>query len=203
MQGWKQADNIGMTQSLPPPHSRRSAETWAGARAAYEAGASAAVVAERYAIPLRTVRRHALAEDWRREDGPAVYARRLHRLRHDLGGRPELAAIEDLNNEDSYELLFVPNSIGLAGFAFRRAAESAALDGPAESAAWLRVAHLAERLGNRHDVGHDPFSAADQMRAEMMRTPAQAGDEAVDEDLPVAEVANLADEKRGHSVFGD
>ena len=192
-----------MTQSLPPPHSRRPPEIWAAARTDYEAGASAAVVAERYAIPLRTVRRHVLAEDWRREDGPAVYARRLGRLRHDLGGRPELAAIEDLNNEDSYELLFVPNSLGLAGFAFRRAAESAALGGPAESAAWLRVAHLAERLGNRHDVGHDPFSVPDQLRAEMMRTPVGAGDETVDDDPHVAEVADLAVEKRGHSGFGD
>ena len=192
-----------MTQSLPPPHSRRSPETWAAARADYEGGASAAVVAERHAIPLRTVRRHALAEDWRREDGPAVYARRLGQLRHDLGGRPELAAIEELNSEDSYELLFVPNSLGLAGFAFRRAAESAALGGPAETAAWLRVAHLAERLGNRHDARHDPFSAADQLRAEMMRTPAGAGDETVDDEPYVAEVADLAVEKRGHSGFGD
>lgn len=191
-----------MTQAPVPPHTRRPTSVWAAARTDYEAGASAAVVAERYAIPLRTVRRHALAEDWRREDGPAVYARRLHQLRLDLGGRPELAAIEDLNNEDSYELLFVPNAPGLAGFAFRRAAESAALDGPAESAAWLRVAHLAERLGNRHDVGRDPFSAADHLRAEMMRSPADAGDETVDDDPHVAEVADLADEKRGHSRFG-
>jgi hypothetical protein len=192
-----------MTQSLPPPHSRRPPEIWAAARADYEAGASAAVVAERYAIPLRTVRRHALAEDWRREDGPDVYARQLRRLRHDLGGRPELAAIEDLNSEDSYELLFVPNSMGLAGFAFRRAAESAALGGPAESAAWLRVAHLAERLGNRHDVGQDPFRVADQLWAEMMRAPAGADDETVDDDPHVAEVADLADEKRGHFAFDD
>jgi hypothetical protein len=144
-----------------------------------------------------------VAEVWRRDDDPAVYARRLRKMRRDLGSRPELAAIEDLNDEDAYELLFVPNTHGLAGFAFRRAAESAALGGPAESAAWLRVAHLAERLGNRHDVRHDPFSAADHRRAEMMRTPAGAGDETVDDEPYVAEVADLAVEKRGHSGFGD
>lgn len=119
-------------------------------------------------------------------------------MRYDHGARPELASIEDLNQEDAYELLFVPSSFGLAGFAFRRAAESAAMGGPAESAAWLRVAHLAERLGNRHDIVHDPFSPADQARAEMMRTPPPAGDEAVDDAPEVAEVAALADEKHGH-----
>ncbi len=187
-----------MTQQPLPPNTRRSTETWAAARADYEAGASAAVVAERYGIPLRTVRRHALAEDWRREDGPAVYARRLLQLRHDLAAPPELAAIEDLNQEDAYELLFVPNAVGLAGFAFRRAAESAALGGPAESAAWLRVAHLAQRLGPRHDIGHDPFSAADQLRAEMMRIPDGGGEQVVDDDPEVAEVAGLAAENHGH-----
>lgn len=192
-----------MTQQAIPPNTRRSPETWTAARADYEAGASAAVVAERYGIPLRTVRRHALAEDWRRKDGPDVYARRLHQLRHDLGSRPELAAIEDLNGEDAYELLFVPNASGLAGFAFRRAAECAAVGGPAESAAWLRVAHLAERLGDRHDVGHDPFSLADHLRAEMMRAPAGAGDQPVDDTPEVAEVAALADENHGHFGHGD
>ena len=192
-----------MTQPALPPNTRRSPETWTAARADYEAGASAAVVAERYGIPIRTVQRHAMVEDWRREDDPTVYARRLHKMRHDLGSRPELAAIDDLNGEDAYELLFVPNSFGLAGFAFRRAAECAVLGGPAESAAWLRVAHLAERLGDRHDVGHDPFSPADHLRAEMMREPAGAGDQLVDDTAEVAQVAQVADEKHGHFGHGD
>jgi len=55
-----------MTQPALPPNTRRSSEIWAAVRADYEAGASAAVVAERYGIPLRTVQRHAMAEDWRR-----------------------------------------------------------------------------------------------------------------------------------------
>ena len=192
-----------MTQQALPANTRRSPETWAVARADYEAGASAAVVAERYGIPLRTVHRHVVAEDWRREDDPALYARRLHKLRHDLGSRPELAAIDDLNGEDADELLFVPNSFGLAGFAFRRAAECAVLGGAAESAAWLRVAHLAERLGNRHDVGHDPFSAADQLRTEMMRPPVGADYQPVDDTPEVAQVAQVAIEKHGRFGHGD
>ena len=96
----------------------------------------------------------------------------------------------------------MPNAFGLAGFAFRRAAECAVLGGPAESAAWLRVAHLAERLGNRHDVGHDPFSLADRLRAEMMRTPAGAGDPPVDDTPEVAQVAQVAVEKHGHFGHG-
>lgn len=187
-----------MTNESHPPYTRRPSQDWAAARADYESGASAAVVAERYGIPPRTVRRHALAEGWRREDGPGVYARRLEQLGFDPDGRPECAVIEDLNGEDAYELLFVPHADALAGFAFRRAAESAVVGGPAESAAWLRVAHLAERLGNRYDVRHDPFGPADQMRAEMMRPPGNSRDEAVDDDLEVAEVAAMAIENRGH-----
>jgi hypothetical protein len=144
-----------------------------------------------------------VAEDWRRDDDPAVYARRLRKMRRDLGSRPELAAIEDLNDEDAYELLFVPNTHGLAGFAFRRAAECAILGGPGEAAAWLRVAHLAERLDNRHDVGHDPLNPADHVRAEMMRVPAGAGDPPVDDPSEVAQVAQVANEKHGHFGHGD
>jgi len=192
-----------MTQSPLPPHTRRSAETWAAARGDYEAGAPAAVVAERYGIPRRTVHRRAMAEDWRRDDDPAAYTRKLHKLSHDLSGRPELSTIADFNQEDAYELLFEPNSTGLAGFAFRRAAECAAVNGPGESAAWLRVAHLAERLGTRYDIGHNPYSTADQLRAEMMRVPAGAGDPPVDDAPEVAQVAQVAVEKQGHSGHGD
>ncbi len=189
-----------MTDAPLPPHTRRSAETWAAARADYEAGASAAVVAERYGLALRSVRRHAHDEGWRRVDDPA--AGRLERLRFDPG-RPELGVIDDLNGEDAYELLFAPKAGGLADFAFRRAAESAALGGPRESAAWLRVAQLAMRLGERHDVGRDPYSAADLLRADMMRVPDPSDDEAVDETPEVAEVADVAAENRGHFDPGD
>lgn len=182
---------------------RRPAETWTAARADYEAGASAAVIAERYGIPERTVRRHVASEGWRRDDGAAAYARRLRPIGRDLGGRPELAAIEDLNQEDAYELLFVPSAAALAGFAFRRAAGCALTGGPAESAAWLRVACLAERLGRRHDVDHDPFNDADHLRAEMMRTPAGPDPQAVDDDPEMAEVAEMAAEKHGHFGQGD
>lgn len=188
-----------MTDTAPPPHTRRSAEIWDAARRDYVAGAPAAVIAERYGLAVRTVRRRAVAEGWRREDVPGLYDRLRDRLRADLRERPELAAIENLKGEDLYELLFVPNAAGLAGFAFRRAAETAALGGPAEAAAWLRVARLAGQVGDRHDVRVDPFTPADQMRARMMTPPDWIDDEAVDEESGLAEVAEVADEIRGPS----
>ncbi|HYC98405.1 hypothetical protein [Brevundimonas sp.] len=187
-----------MTLHPHPPHTRRSAETWEAARRDYVAGTPAAIVAERYGLAVRTVRRRALAQNWSREDAPGLYNRLRDRLRADLRERPELAAIENLNGEDMYELLFVPSAAGLGGFAFRRAAETAALGGAAEAAAWLRVARLAGQVGDRHDVGHDPFTPADQMRAQMMDPQGWVDDEAVEEAADLAEVAEVADEIRGH-----
>ena len=51
-----------MTQAPPPPHLRRSPETWAAARADFEAGAALRIVAERHGLNIRTVSRHALDE---------------------------------------------------------------------------------------------------------------------------------------------
>ncbi|NJC42392.1 hypothetical protein GGQ87_002687 [Brevundimonas alba] len=187
-----------MTQPhIPPPHTRRSAETWEAARRDYVAGTSAAAVAERYGLAVRTVRRRALTENWIREDVPALCDRLRDRLRADLGDGPERNFIENHNGEDMYELLFVPSAAALGDFAFRRAAETAAVGGPAEAAAWLRVARLAGQVGDRHDVGRDPFTPADRIRARMAATPS-GDDEAVDEEPDLADVADLADEFDGH-----
>ena len=180
-----------------PPHTRRSAEIWEAARRDYVAGTPAAVVAERYGLAVRTVRRRALAQNWLREDTPGLSHRLRDRLRSDLRERPELAAIEDLNGEDAFQLLFVPSAAALGDFAFRKAAETAALGGPAEAAAWLRVARLAGQVGDRHDVRRDPFSPADWARARMMEPPA-GHDEAVEEPPDLADVADVAVEIRGH-----
>nr|WP_314434273.1 hypothetical protein [uncultured Brevundimonas sp.] len=52
----------------PPSHARRSAETWAAARADYLGGASAAEVCERHSLSLSTFRWRARTEGWRRSD---------------------------------------------------------------------------------------------------------------------------------------
>jgi len=58
-----------MTDHLPsPPHNRRSAETWAAARADYLSGASAPEVCERHRLSLSTFRWRARNEGWRRAD---------------------------------------------------------------------------------------------------------------------------------------
>jgi len=70
---------VGMTDHIrrlpdspPPPQTRRSAETWAAARADYLAGGSASEVCERHSLPLSTFRWRAQQEGWRRLDQPAA-----------------------------------------------------------------------------------------------------------------------------------
>jgi len=67
---------VGMTDDSqylsdsPPPQTRRSAETWAAARADYLAGGSAAEVCERHGLSQSTFRWRARTEGWRRSDQP-------------------------------------------------------------------------------------------------------------------------------------
>lgn len=67
---------VGMTDDSqylpdsPPPQTRRSAETWAAARADYLAGGSAAEVCERHSLSLSTFRWRAQQEGWRKMDQP-------------------------------------------------------------------------------------------------------------------------------------
>ena len=57
--------------SLPmKSHARRSAETWALARADYLSGDPAALVCERHGLSLSTFRWRARTENWRRADHP-------------------------------------------------------------------------------------------------------------------------------------
>jgi hypothetical protein len=167
-----------MTQSHDhPPRTRRSPEIWESARHDYVAGSSSTVIAERYGLNARSVRRRAVLEGWRRRDEAGeVYGRLRDRLRHDSEETPELAAVERVNEDDMFDLLFLPDPMTLSGFAFRRAAASAATDGPAEAATWLRVAHLAAQFHARVDFAIQPFSRADYLRAGMMHTPAPPAD---------------------------
>ena len=58
-----------MTQNPTPL--RHGPDVWTAVRADYLAGVSAPVLAERYTVSERSVRRRAAAEGWRREDAGA------------------------------------------------------------------------------------------------------------------------------------
>lgn len=164
-----------MTNSPMPPHTRRSPETWEAARRDYIAGASAAVIGERYGIDARSVRRRARLEQWRRDDAPVFDPLRF-RMESDLETFPELAEVSAIATRDLHDLLLLPDSIGLCRYVFRKAAESAAMGVPGEAAAWLRVVRLSETVGSKIDVDVRPYSPADYLRASMIEALAAEGD---------------------------
>lgn len=158
-----------MTNTPMPPNTRRSPEIWDAARRDYVAGASTAVIGERYGIDARSVRRRAMIENWRREDAPTPGFDALrHRMEADLEAFPELAEVKAVTSRDMRNLLLLPDALGLCRYAFRRAAESAAMDGPNEAAAWLRVVRLSEAVRHKVDLDVRPYSPADYMRASMI-----------------------------------
>lgn len=189
-----------MENPNPTSRPRRSPEVWEAARRDYAAGCSSAVIAERYGLNARSVRRKAVLEGWRQGD-PAQngYARLRDRFRHDLAETPEFADIERVNQEDMFDLLFLPDVASLQGFAFRRAASCAAMDGPAEAAAWLRVARLASQLDGQI-VEVQPFGPADYMRAQMLHVPrAPAGERDPTDGGPESDMSAMTAEIRGRT----
>ncbi|GAA0636259.1 hypothetical protein GCM10009101_03830 [Brevundimonas lenta] len=164
-------DNAPMTNNDPKPRTRLSDETWAEAREDYLAGVSTGVIAERYGLTDRSVRRRAAQEGWRREARPRQRYRNLgDRIDNEIEALPELTDILDVNNQDMHDLLFLPDGVNMCRFAFRRAAEAAALDSPNEAAAWMRLVHLTVRVRTQIDVDVRPFSRADYLRAGMLRS---------------------------------
>ena len=162
-------DNAAMSPSPLPPHTRRSPETWEAVRRDYVAGTSTAVLGERYGLAARSIRRKAALDLWRRDDEPAsAFDALRRRMESDRTTSPELADVSDVANEDLRSLLLLPSALGLCRYAFRRAAESAALDGPNEAAAWLRVVRLADLINSRTNVDAQPYSRADYLRASMI-----------------------------------
>ena len=155
-----------MTQSLPPPHSRRPLEDWAAARADYEAGCSIRVVAERRGLNIRTVSRHARAEGWRapRVEAAEAWAMANDRSQYDPDAVSESLAVGHIADRDDELLLLRPDSVGLCRLAFRRAAECAAVSGPTEALAWIRLADATARLRRKVDVDVQAMSEADYRR---------------------------------------
>lgn len=143
------------------PH--RPNDVWSAIRRDYCAGDSTLLLAERYDLADRSIRRRAALENWQRTaDVEALRPHpRDHRGQEELV-YPALAEIDDLNRQDLHDLLFTPDITELSRFAFRRAAECAALDGPVQTAAWLRVARLATDLrARRGDLTTPTYRAAD------------------------------------------
>ncbi|HZW16564.1 MAG TPA: hypothetical protein VFF66_09965 [Brevundimonas sp.] len=151
------------------------ADLWSRARADFLAGESAPVVAERYGLSLRSLRRRAAAEGWRRADrmapgfdeppawntGPLTREDAIEIL-------PELAEVEQALTHDRFILLFDPDQRQLRRFAFRQAAEAAALSRPAEAVVWMRLVQSLERTGDRIESEGRPFRKQDYMRASIL-----------------------------------
>ena len=175
-----------------PPFTERppAAELWRRARQDYLGGDTARVVAERYGFSERTLQRRAAAEGWRRADvaaappwpevtldQPPSWAFKPPRSRAMvIEDQPEYAELAAARDNDVLELLFAPGESGMRRYAFKRAAEAAILNKPAEASAWLRVQHLVERLREVEDLSNMAFPPADHMRAAILRALGQPDD---------------------------
>jgi hypothetical protein len=159
----------------PQPASRTPAEIWQVARADYLAGDPAPMVAERYGLSLRSLRRRASIEGWRRADldrsdvvdlpiwGSGLSKSELIEL------YPELGEGEAVRSEETFKLLFDPTPQEFRQFAFRRAAELAATDSPRRALDWMRLVQALEKAGDRIDRDATVFDPADQLRADCIR----------------------------------
>ena len=170
------------TPSTNPP---LTPETWEIIRADFTAGVSGPVLAERYGVPLRTLRHRAATESWRRQDDDQ-HRRRAAVLETD----PELSEVLEDQGLDQFRLLFEPQPDLLRRFAFRKASEEAAMDRPQQTLVWLRVADRLERCGDRIDLEAPLFRDLDHLRAAYLRrvsnrpeAPSQQAD--ADEDCTV------------------
>jgi hypothetical protein len=155
-----------MTQTLPPPHTRRPPQDWAAARADYEAGCSLRIVAERHGLNIRTVARHAFSEGWSppRIEAAEAWTEARRRSAYAPEALRESIAVAHRVDRDDEMLLLQPDSVGLCRFAFRRAAECAGVSGPTEALAWIRLALTTARLRRELDVDVRPMSEADYRR---------------------------------------
>ncbi len=158
-------------------------EVWADARADYLSGLSPAVVAERYGMNERTVRRRAVAEGWgearppetratRREAADRQYAELIAGLAGEpmseeeaLDEDPHLAPFVAAHTHEIGQLLMRPGPERLSRFAFRRSTEAAAADRPAEALVWMRLVQSLARTQSHLQRSARPFAPPDYMRA--------------------------------------
>lgn len=151
--------------------SEPSVETWLEIRDAYRAGATAPVLAERYGLSLRTLRRRIAKFDWRRQDDVLERRRAAARVVGD-----EMLEVMTDEGAEEFGLLFEPRPHILRRFAFRKAAEEAAMGRPQQSLVWIRVLERMERCGERIDAEGELFHDVDHLRAAYLRRLDALGD---------------------------
>ena len=159
-----------MTHTDPKP--RLNPEAWACAREDFISGVSAPVLAERYGVTERSVRRRAAIEGWRRADfmpsrlgPPPPWMRGPLTKDNEIEIDPALGEIDEAETTSRFGLLFNPDPRSLRRFAFRQAAENAAVDRPQIAVAWMRLVQLTERCQFRLDNDASAFRDVDHVRA--------------------------------------
>jgi hypothetical protein len=155
---------------------RLTPEAWACARADFLSGVSAPVLAERYGVSVRNIRRRAAIESWRRADftpgrlePPPPWMAGMPSKDKEMDLDPALEEIDEAESVSRFGLLFNPNARSLLRFAFRQAAENAAVDRPQQALAWMRLVHLVERSSDRLDSDALAFRQIDYVRAAYLR----------------------------------
>lgn len=153
----------------PQPHPA-PLDVWALAQRDYLAGDPASVVAERYGLSERTLQRRAARDGWRRSDTKERQA--LPEWRHRMKAQYEackddtmLDFVREAHRSGQFDLLHAPDATTLRLFAFRQAAECAAMGHPGEAVVWMRLVNQLERSGARLDHDCEAFSEADQLRS--------------------------------------
>lgn len=160
-----------MTESNRRPP-RLTPEAWAHAREDFLSGVSAAVVAERYGTTERSIRRRAAMEGWRRPDfmpgrltPPPPWMAGPRTKEEEMEIDPALAEVDEAETVSRFGLLFNPNAGSLRRFAFRQAAENAAVDRPQQAISWMRLVHLVSNCIERLETDSSAFRDIDHVRA--------------------------------------
>ena len=82
---------------------------------------------------------------------------------------PALEDIDEAEATSRFALLFNPDPRAYRRFAFRQAAEQAAIDQPQQSLAWMRLVHMAERCMTPLESDATAFRQIDHVRAAYLR----------------------------------
>lgn len=185
---------MNQTNTRPP---RLTPEAWTRAREDFLAGVSAAVVAERYGTTERNVRRRAALEGWRRRDfmpgrlsPPPPWIPTPRTKDEEIEIDPALGEVDEAETVSRFALLFNPQAGSLRRFAFRQAAENAAVDRPQQAISWMRLVHLVNNCDARLESDSSAFREIDHIRAAYLRSLHQALEERrAEEDASAAEAA--------------
>ncbi|WP_428149407.1 hypothetical protein [Brevundimonas sp.] len=186
-----------MTESNHRPP-RLTPEAWSHAREDFVAGLSAAAVAERYGTTERSVRRRAAVEGWRRRDfmpgrmaPPPPWMAGPRTKDEEIEFDPALAEVDEAETVSRFGLLFNPDARSLRRFAFRQAAENAAVDRPQQAMTWMKLVQLVNSCDLRLESGASAFRDIDHVRAAYLRRLNEAVAEG--RDAALAEAADGAD----------